>query len=413
MADSSSATSPSRPRLSAATTKYMLKRTLAEFLRDGGMDQAAKLTYYMVLSIAPTLLALFSLVTLLLQGIKDEIAALIEEAVSSGAEGSGTNMGSAVDSTLDAVMGSTTGGTIALIIGIATALWSASAYIKAFGRAANTIYEVPEGRGALRMTGTMLALTVALIVGILVVLISILLNQSIVEGLLGPIAATLGTQDTLTFLTESFLPLWAWLKWPVILVFAFALISLLYWGAPNLERPYRFISPGGVFAILGIALAAVGLSVYMSTIAGYSSYGAIGGLMAVLFALWVVNLVIVLGAEVDAEFERARELESGKPAEESLALPLRDSSGVEKAEAKHQALVDRGRDIRLRNLHHDGSAYTAEGARLTPRHGVPVVPDDGEAEAEAEQSTGSAESPGSPERAETATGRFRRRSRRS
>ncbi|MDN5599998.1 MAG: YihY/virulence factor BrkB family protein [Brachybacterium sp.] len=375
MADSA-AKSDDAPKLSGTTVKYMAKRVLTEFLRDGGTDQAAKLTYFMVLSIAPTLLAMFSLAALLLSGIKDQIAALIKEAIASGAGGSGMKVGGAVDSTLDSLMGSSTGGTIALIIGIATALWSASAYIKAYGRVANHIYEVPEGRGPIRMNGTMLALTVALILGILLLLVSFLLSESIVDSLLGPIASTIGAEGVLAFLMESFLPIWVWVKWPVILVLAFALISLLYWGAPNVDKPFRFISPGGVFAILGIGVAAVALSIYMSTVAGYSSYGAIGGVMAALFALWVINIVIIMGAEVDAEYERARELAAGRPAEDSLTLPLRGTSGAEKAEAKHEKIVDEGRDIRLQNLHHDSEAYTGEAARLTPRHGVPAVDPD-------------------------------------
>ena len=245
------------PSLSGTTVKYMAKRVLTEFLRDGGTDQAAKLTYFMVLSIAPTLLALFSLATLLLSGIKDQIGDLIKDAISSGAGGSGMEVGGAVDSTLYSLMGSATGGTVALIIGIATALWSASAYIKAYGRVANHIYEVPEGRGPIRMNGTMLALTVAMILGILLIMVSVLLSETIVDGLLGPIASTIGAQGLLDFLMGSFLPIWAWVKWPVILLIAFALISLLYWGAPNIKKPFRFISPGGVFAILGIAVAAV------------------------------------------------------------------------------------------------------------------------------------------------------------
>ena len=382
MADSSpgtdAGTGDDSPKLSGPTVKYMAKRVLSEFLRDGGTDQAAKLTYFMVLSIAPTLLALFSLATLLLAGIKDQIADLLVDAINSAAGGSGLGAEDAVRSTVNSLMGSSTGGTVALIIGIATALWSASAYIKAYGRVANHIYEVPEGRGPIRMNGTMLLLTLAMILGILLVMFSLLLSESIVEGLLGPIASSIGAEGALSFLMSSFLPIWAWVKWPVILLIAFALLSLLYWGAPNIEKPFRFISPGGVFAILGIAVAAVALSIYMGTVAGYSSYGAIGGIMAVLFALWVVNIVIIMGAEVDAEYERARELVAGKPAEDSLALPMRDTAGAEKAEAKQEKIVDEGRDIRLKNLHHDAEAYTGEDARLTPRHGVPAVAADDE-----------------------------------
>ena len=370
MADSPESSSS---RLSLPTLKYMAKRVLSEFTRDGGTDQAAKLTYFMVLSIAPTLLALFSLATLLLAPIKDQIAELITEGISSAASGSELGAGEAVSSTITSLMGSATGGTIALIIGIATALWSASGYIKAFGRVTNQVYEVPEGRGPIRLTLSMLGLTIAMILGILLVMISVLLNQSLVEGVLGPIASTIGAEGALAFLTESFLPIWTWVKWPVILLLAFVLVSLLYWGAPNIAKPFRLISPGGVFAIVGIAVAAVALSIYMGTVAGYSSYGAIGGIMAVLFALWIINIVIILGAEVDAEFERARELESGKPAEDTLALPMRESKGAEKAESKREDLIDQGRDIRLKNLHRDAEAYTGEDARLTPRHGVPTV----------------------------------------
>ena len=372
------------PKLSRPTLKYMAKRVIAEFLRDGGTDQAAKLTYFMVLSIAPTLLAVFSLATLLLAGIQDQIADLLVDVVEQAAGGSELGAEDAVRDTVGSLMGSATGGTIALIIGIGTALWSASAYVKAYGRVANQVYEVPEGRGPVRMNGTMLLLTLAMILGILLVMVSLLLSASLVEGLLGPIASSIGAEGVLAFLLDSFLPIWAWVKWPVILVIAFALISLLYWGAPNIDKPFRFISPGGVFAILGIAVAGVALSIYMGTVAGYSSYGAIGGIMAVLFALWVINIVIILGAEVDAEYERARELEAGKPAEDSLALPMRESAGAEKAEEKRESIVDEGRDIRLRNLHHDSGAYTGEDARLTPRHGVPVV--DGEAECEGKPS---------------------------
>lgn len=369
-------TTGDEPKLTGTTMKYMAKRVFSEFLRDGGTDQAAKLTYFMVLSIAPTLLALFSLATLLLADMKDQIADLLVQLINSAAGSSDLGAEDAVRSTVTSLMGSSTGGTIALIIGIATALWSASGYIKAYGRVANHIYEVPEGRGPIKMNGTMLALTIAMILGILLVMVSILLNESLVEGLLGPIATSIGAEGVLSFLLGSFLPIWAWVKWPVILVIAFALISLLYWGAPNVDKPFRFISPGGVFAIIGIGVAAVALSIYMGTVAGYSSYGAIGGIMAVLFALWVINIVIIMGAEVDAEYERARELAAGKPAEDSLELPLRGETAAEKAEAKHAKLVDEGRDIRLQNLHHDSEAYTGDDARLTPRGSASADADD-------------------------------------
>lgn len=346
--------------------KYLAKRVLTEFGRDAGTDQAAKLTYFMVLSIAPTLLALFSLATLLLSDMKDQIAQLLTDAImSSGIEQGAQGIDSAVSSTVESLMGSATGGTIALIIGIATALWSASAYVKAFARVSNVIYEVPEGRGPIRFNLGMLAVTAASIIGLLLIMVSLLLNRTLVDSVVGPLAQSVGATGVLDFLSGAFLSVWAWVKWPVILVIAILIVALLYWATPNIKRPFRLLSPGAVVAILGTILAAVALSIYMSTVAGYSSYGAIGGIMAVLFALWVMNIVLILGAEVDAEFERAKELAAGRPAEASLNLPLRGAHGAEKKEKKYEDVVDEGRDIRLENLHRDRDAYVSDDGRLT------------------------------------------------
>lgn len=362
------AQSPSDAKLGGTGWKYVTKRVLSEFGRDQGTDQAAKLTYFLVLSIAPTLLALFSLATLLLKDIQDQIAQVIKDGVASsglGAQlGDQQTLGNLVDTTLDSLMGSATGGTIALIIGIGTALWSASAYVKAFSRVSNLIYEVPEGRGPVKFNGAMVLVTAGLVVGLLLIMVSLLLNRPMIDSVVGPIAQQVGATGVLGFLSDTFLPLWAWLRWPVIVVLLVGMISVLYWAAPNIKKPFRLISPGGVFAVVGIALAAVALSIYMGTVASYSSYGAIGGVMAILFALWVMNIVVVLGAEVDAEFERAKELAAGRPAESSLALPLRGEEGAEKKEAKYEKVVAEGRDIRLENLHGDSSSYT-ENSRLT------------------------------------------------
>lgn len=341
---------------------YLAKRTISEFLRDGGTDQAAKLTYFMVLAVAPTLLAVFSLAALLLSDIQEQIAAVISDAITSAS--GGMDVQGAVNSTLDSLMGSTAGGTVGLIIGIATALWSASAYVKAFSRAQNEMYGVPEGRGIVKNTLIMLGVTLVVILGIFAALIALLLSESIVDALLAPIAGPLGIQGAITFLTGTFLPIWAWVKWPVIVALLFVVVSVLYWATPNVAKPFRIISPGGVLAIAGIAFAGVAISIYMSTVASYSSYGAIGGIMAVLFALWVMNIVIVLGAELDAEYERVKELRLGRPAERHLSLGMRDDAAAKAADEKQEKVILAGREIRLRNLHNNTEAYTAPETRL-------------------------------------------------
>jgi membrane protein len=388
-------------RLKRPAIMYMAKRVLSEFGRDGGTDQAAKLTYFMVLSIAPTLLAVFSLAALILSSIKDQIAKLVTDAVMNSGlgqqlGGNSKTLEGLVNTTLQSLMGKASGGIIALVIGVAVALWSASAYVKAFSRVANRIYEIPEGRNPVRFTLAMLAVTAGLVIGLLVLGICFMLNATIAESLLRPIAEPLHMTGFVEFLVTSFLPIWAWLKWPVMVVLLFALVSVLYWAAPNIAKPFRLISPGGVFAIVGIAVAAVVLSIYMSTFASYSSYGAIGGVMAILFALWVINIVIILGAEVDAEYERAKELQAGLPAENGFEVPLRGEKGAEKKEAKYEKVVDQGRDLRLQNLHRDQDSYTGENARIVPRNPTGSIPAQS-ADSPADPADARTDAEGSPE----------------
>ncbi|WP_250257908.1 YihY/virulence factor BrkB family protein [Dermabacter sp. Marseille-Q3180] len=347
-------------KMSKTEWVYAAKRTLTEFTRAGGTDLAAQLTYFIVLAVAPTFLALFSLAALILSGFQDEIVKVITDAVKNSniANGS-TDLTGAIESTLKSLLGSTSSGTIALIIGILTALWSASAFVKAFSRASNKIYRVEETRGPVKLNLSMLAVTAALIVGILLLFVSMMLSQSMMDSILGPIFSAINMSGLLDFLTNTFIPIWAWVKWPFMLALLFAVVSLLYWATPNLKHKYRFISPGGVFAIIGIALALLALSVYMSTLASYSSYGAIGGVMAVLFVLWVVSIVLILGAAFDAEVLRGRQLAAGMPAEDGFELPSRGAEPPTKADLKYAKIVDEGREIRVGNLYKNQDNYTA------------------------------------------------------
>lgn len=344
--------------VSGTEWKYAAKRSLTEFMRHGGTDLAAQLTYFTVLAIAPSLLAIFSLSALLLKDFQKEIAALIKDSIeNSGVAGGGMNLGSAIDSTLSSLMGSTSGGTIALIIGVLTAVWSASGFVKAFTRTSNQIYGVEETRGVVKFNLSMFVVTIVLLVGIVAILVSLLLNQGLVDGVLGPVFKAAGLSDTLAFLSGSFLPIWTWVKWPVVLVLLFAVVSLLYWATPNLKRPFAFITAGSILAVLGLGVAIAALGLYMSTLASYSSYGAIGGLMAILFALWVMNTVLVFGAVFDAEVVRARQLAAGEPAEKEFELPKRGEDSLPKKEEKYAEVIEEGRDIRLSNLHGGDSAH--------------------------------------------------------
>ena len=349
-------------KLDGAGWKYALTRALKEFGNDGGTDLAAKLTYYLVLSLAPSLLAVFSILSLVLasnRGAIDDLLGELTGLVPSDYQPLVTNL----VTTMSDSAGSG-GGIIALIIGIATALWSASAYVKAFNRSANTVYGYEEGRGLVKLTLTNLLTTLILIVGIVVVLLSLALNRSLVDGFLQPIAGPLGMTGVVNFLSDTFLPVWAWVKWPVVVLLVLVLIATLYYMAPNVKKPsFRMFGPGNIFSLVGMVLASVGLYFYFTRLAGYSAYGAIGGVMALLFALWIFNIVLLLGLELDTEVERAKQLIAGMPAEEAVKLPPKDADALVKKAEKQEELEQKGYELRATHGGGDSAAHRPRHAR--------------------------------------------------
>ena len=345
------------PKLRGPSWKYALKRALKEFGSDGGTDLAAMLTYFMVLSLAPGLLAVFSIISLVLANNASTVTTVVDDAVRQVPE----DYQGLIVNLVETMTSSATGGVIALVIGIATAVWSASAYVKAFSRCMNIVYGIAEGRGVIKLTATMLLITVALIAGVVLILVSLALNEALVTGVLGPIAEPLGLGELLAFMTESFLPIWAWLRWPFMLALVIAMIALLYYLAPNLRQPkFTWISLGSIAAIAGIAIGGVGLWLYFTLLTGYSAYGTIGTVMALLFALWIFNIVLLLGAELDAEIERARQLQAGIEAEAMIQLPPRDVKTVEKRAEQRESLERQGRLLRAHRDPADGSPLTED-----------------------------------------------------
>lgn len=334
---------------------------MKEFSSDGGTDLAAMLTYYTVLSLAPALLAIFSIISLVLAGNADAVTSMVDRFTREYVPADYQEL---VTDLVSTMVGSATGGTIALIIGIATALWSASAYVKAFSRSSNIIYSREEGRGLIKQTATMLLTTLAMLVGVVLILVALALNETLVSGILGPIAEPLGLGGTLTFLTDTFLPVWAWVKWPVILALVVALIAVLYYFTPNVKPPkFTWMSLGSLIAIIGIALAGVVLYIYFTFFGSYSSYGAVGGVMALLLTLWVFNIMLLLGVEIDAEVERARELQADLPAEDNIQLPPRDTTKVEKQKESEEELEAEGRELREEHGDEDDDAAGDDARR--------------------------------------------------
>lgn len=313
-------------RLTKPGWKLVLKRCVIDWGPDGMVDRGATLTYYSVLSLAPMLLAAYSIITLLLP--RDEAAAeslmtgLVTEYVPAELQDQALEL-------LLNIIGTPAQSTIALTISVIISLLSASAYVRSFSRNANLIYGRTEGRNIVITWLTMWLITLVMVVGAVLILMGMFLTESIVTAVLGPLAAPLKLEDTLEYLTSIFLPVWAYARVPVIIVAAIALISVLYFLAPNVKPGrFRLLTVGSTLALVVIATIWALFSWYLSAIGVRSPYGAFGTVLAVLGLLWVMNIVLLEGVKIDAEILRAKELQAGLESGRVIQAPPRSNDAA-------------------------------------------------------------------------------------
>ncbi|MEL4357992.1 MULTISPECIES: YihY/virulence factor BrkB family protein [unclassified Luteococcus] len=312
--------------------KFTAKNALREFTNDQCTDLAAGLTYFMVMALFPGLLALISMMALF--GQSEGGAQALLDIVRQLAPGDAYNQ--IKEPLMNMVNSRGTG--LALFIGLASAMWSASGYVGAFGRTMNKVYEVAEGRPMVKLRLTNLAVTLfCTLVG------SLMLVAMVVSG---PIAEAVGN---VIGLGSQAVMLWGIVKWPVMLLLVVLMVAVLYHFTPNVKQPkFKWMSVGAAVAILVWILASLAFAFYVANAGNYSkTYGALAGVIVMLLWLWLTNLALLFGAEVDSELERARQLQTGLRAEESLQLPPRDTKGIEKHEKKEAEAMAEARDVRL------------------------------------------------------------------
>jgi membrane protein len=201
----------------------------------------------------------------------------------------------------------------------------------------NRVYEIDEGRPIWKLRPAMLLLTVVLVLLAAAVLLALVLT--------GPVAESVGSAIGLG---STGVLVWQIAKWPVLLAVVVLIVALLYYATPNIKQPkFRWVSVGAVLAILTWVLLSVAFGFYVASFGSYDkTYGALGGVIVFLLWLWLTNLALLFGAELDSELERGRELQSGLAAEEILQLPPRDTRKLEKDQASHEKHLRRGRELR-------------------------------------------------------------------
>lgn len=311
--------------------KYVLRKTAREFTSDQCTDLAAGLTYYATLSLFPGLLAVVSLLGVFGQAgqTTDLVLQILGNFMSQDTvEGIREPLQNLVQ---------TPAAGFAFFTGIVGALWPASGYVGAFGRAMNRIYSIEEGRPALKLRPTMFVITVITVT--LIVLAALLLVLS------GPVAEAIGTAIGLG---STVILIWNIVKWPVIAGIAVLLVAILYYAAPNIKQPkFRWMSLGSLLALIVWLIASAGFAFYVANFSSYNAtYGSLGTVIVFLLWVWITNIALLFGAEFDAEVERGRELQAGIKAEETIQLPPRDTTQSDKLADKRAGDILIGRRLR-------------------------------------------------------------------
>jgi membrane protein len=301
---------PEQPsELSVRSWMGVLRRTIREFRDDNLTDWAAALTYYGILSIFPALLALVSILGIFGQSATQPLI----DNLSSVAPGPAKDI---LTSALKGLQNSRGSAGVLFFVGLAGALWSASGYVAAFMRASNAIYDVGEGRPIWK--------TLPVRIGVTVITVLLLAVSAVAIVVTGPLAKQVGN---LIGLGSAAVTAWDIAKWPVLVLIVSFVFALLYWAAPNVKHPrFRWVTTGGVVAVLVWIVASAAFAFYVANFSSYNkTYGALGGVISFLVWLWVSNIAVLLGAELNAEMERGRQIVAGQPEDREPFLEPRDT----------------------------------------------------------------------------------------
>jgi membrane protein len=286
-----------------------LKRTFGQFSDDEVSDRAAALTYYGVLSIFPGALVLVSILGFLSSNGRNTVKDTINELTGN------QQIRDLVDTVLSQVSASNAKSFTA-IIGIVLAFWSASGYVAAFMRASNAVYDVPEGRPIWKTLPIRVAVTA--VIGVM------LMASAFIVVFTGDLARVVGQKLGFGGVAVN---VWNIAKWPVLVILVSLMFAILYWASPNAKTGgFRWVSPGGIFAVVLWLAASAAFAIYLANFANYGkTYGTLGGVIAFLVWLWISNIAILMGAEFDAELERGRAIAAGHDPSEEPFLELRDT----------------------------------------------------------------------------------------
>jgi membrane protein len=288
----------------------VLRRTLKEFSEDNLTDWAAALTYYGIVAIFPALIALVSILGLIGTSATKPLLDNLGEFAPGPAH-------QILSNALDGLTQSRGSAGILFAVGLLGAIWSASGYIGAFIRASNQIWDVEEGRPIWQIVPLRLLVTVVMVI--------LLAASAVAVVVTGPLADKVGK---LIGIGGAAVTVWDIAKWPVLILVVSVMFSILYYASPNVRQPgFRWVTPGGLFAVVAWMVASAVFGLYVANFGSYNkTYGSLGAIIIFLVWLWLSNVALLLGAELNAEIARGRQIEAGQPAEREPFLPPRKAA---------------------------------------------------------------------------------------
>jgi membrane protein len=287
----------------------VIKRTLVSFYDDQMTHHAAALTYYALMSLFPTVLLGLSLL-----GLLGQYPETYDAIVGYARDVAPDSVVTPLDSSLQQALQNKGTAATALAISVAVAFYGTTGVLEAARRALNVVFEIESGRSFLRrklvdVASTVVLLALALVTGILV-----FVGGGFADDLLGFIG-----------LGPTAAKVWSIARWPAALLVAMLVFSFIYFVTPDVQqRAWRWVTPGAVIGVLLWLLASWGFSTYISRVADVGAiYGAFAGAIVLVAWIWLTNIALLFGAELNAEIERHKELREGVPRRDTLNRPAR------------------------------------------------------------------------------------------
>lgn len=262
----------------------LIKRTVKEYLEDDMLTHASALAFQVFFSIFPFVIFLIALLGFLhlpelFDWLRQQAAIFLPGEVMDQ-----------VNQVIEHVQQPQGG---LLSFGMIFAIWTASSAVRVMMNAMNAAYDVKEGRPAWKLY----PLSIVYTIGIAAMLIAAAALMLIGPQAMQWLSSQIGFE-------QLFVTLWAWLRWPLILLLLTLAVAVVYYVAPDVEQSFRFITPGAIICVLIWIVAALGFNFYVQNFADYNAtYGSIGTIIVLLTFFFLSSMVLLFGAQVNAVIE--------------------------------------------------------------------------------------------------------------